>query len=318
MSRSGALARAYDLRDELQARGVQVSIELQQGRPGTPNDRWYDTRFIGSMGHHTVSSRSNGLTPVLWLVKAGRSDVPGPLCNGYLGFDGVARIICMGWANHPGAGGPLSLPGGTIPRDGARPYLFGWEIEGGIRESDWDQGGFREIMGKCHAATLAWLARDERSHSEHSTWTPRKIDRLGYTLSEARAELKPHLTPQPPKEWDEMATKAEIQDAVRDVVRAEIAKDGWFDDNFRKAFQKIMAEAAERSTPAGRHLGSHLKEALDLAGLDEKIALAVHNFKNKTTNYNTGFMVRWMYQNLGGKNRPEPGAAGASVPEDDD
>src|SRR5690554_5519892 len=187
------MARARVLRDELVKRGVSTSIEIQQGRPGTPNGRWFDTRFIGTMGHHIVSRRSQGLTPGLALVKRGRPDVPGPLCNGYLGFDGVARIICMGWANHPGAGGPYTLPGGRIPRDQACLYLFGWEIEGGIVASDWTPA-FRELMGKVFAATLAWLGRDERSHIEHKTWAPsRKIDRLGYTLSSARSELRPHL-----------------------------------------------------------------------------------------------------------------------------
>lgn len=202
MSRDEALTRARALRDELVARGVPTSIEIQQGRPGTPNERWWDRRFIGSMGHHIVSRRSQGLTPGLALVKRGRSDVPGPLCNGYLGFDGRARIICMGWANHPGAGGPYTLPGGTIPRDVARPYLFGWEIEGGIVLADWPPA-FRMLMGKCHAATLDWLGHDERSHIEHKTWAPtRKIDRLNYTLTSARAEVRANWNETPPPEDD--------------------------------------------------------------------------------------------------------------------
>lgn len=233
MSYSGAMARARALKAELEKRGVKVSIEIQQGRPGTPNDAWYDTRFIGTMGHHIVSTRSQGLTPGLALIKRGRSDVPGPLCNAYLGFDGWARIICMGWANHPGAGGPLTLPGGTIPRDVARPYLFGWEIEGGVHESDWTPE-FRVLMGKCHAATLAWLKRDERSHAEHKTWTLRKIDRLGYSLSEARAELKPHLdaTHLPPeleddmpyKDWPEADRKALAKDVADAVLDARVPR----------------------------------------------------------------------------------------------
>ena len=225
MSKSAATARARALRDELVERGVPTSIELQQGRPGTPNGRWYDTRFIGTMGHHIVSRRSQGLTPGLALVKRGRSDVPGPLCNGYLGFDGRARIICMGWANHPGAGGAYTLPGGRIPQNTGRPYLFGWEIEGGLSESDWP-ASFRTLMGKVHAATLAWLGRDERSHIEHKTWAPsRKIDRLNYTLSSARSELRPHLSVSTPPgdplmaiSGNESQVLAKIADAVLDRV----------------------------------------------------------------------------------------------------
>jgi hypothetical protein len=191
VSRTEALRRAGQLREALLDYGIRkVSIEIMQGRPGTPNDRWWDKRFIGTMGHHIVSLRSQGLTPGLALAKRGRTDVPGPLCNGYGGFDLIARIICMGWANHPGAGGPYTLPGGTVPKDAARPYLFGWEFEGGVREADWTDS-MRNFMGRCHAGTLDWLGRGSGSHIEHKTWAPtRKIDRLRYTLADARAEIR--------------------------------------------------------------------------------------------------------------------------------
>jgi len=232
MSKAQALVRARALRDELVKRGVPTSIEIQQGRPGTPNGRWYDTRFIGSMGHHIVSRRSQGLTPGLALVKRGRPDVPGPLCNGYLGFDGRARIICMGWANHPGAGGPYTLPGGRIPANTGRPYLFGWEIEGGITQADWTPA-FRTLMGKVHAATLAWLRRDERSHIEHKTWAPsRKVDRLGYSLSGARSELRPHLSVSAPKsQEDDMVRPRDWTAADKKAVREALFGDDKYAGN---------------------------------------------------------------------------------------
>ncbi len=190
MSQTGALARARALREALLDHGVAaVSIELVVGRPGGPNGAWFDERWVGTMGHHIVSHRGMGLTPGLSLVKVGRSDLPGPLCNGYGGFDEIARIICMGWANHAGAGGPYTVPSGTVPENGGRPYWFGWEFEGGIRLSDWTES-FRTFMGRCHAATLEWRGLDERSHIEHTTWAPgRKVDRLNYTLGAARAEV---------------------------------------------------------------------------------------------------------------------------------
>ena len=189
MSKAEATARAVELRTALLDHGVKaVSIELVQGRGGSG---WNGGKFIACLGHHIVSHRGMGLTPGLRLVKEGRTGLPGPLCNGYGGFDEAARIICMGWANHPGEGGPLWTPKGTIPRFNGRPYLFGWEHEGGLRPADWT-GSFRTFMGRCHAATVQWLGTDERSHFEHKDWaTPegRKIDRLGYTLASARAEL---------------------------------------------------------------------------------------------------------------------------------
>lgn len=218
MSQAGALARAHTLRESLLDHGVsRVSIELRPGRPGTPNGLWWDARFRTSMGHHIVSRRSQGLTPGLSLVKNGRSDVPGPLCNCYGGFDETARIICLGWANHPGEGGPLTVRGAVVPRDQGRPYLFGWEHEGGLALSDWTDS-FRTFMGRCHAGTLDWLGGAPADHVEHKTWAPdRKIDRLGYTTTSARAEVARVWNDGPAGGDDMPLTDAEFNEIARRV-----------------------------------------------------------------------------------------------------
>jgi hypothetical protein len=187
VSRDQAIVAARQLRVALLDHGVAtVSIELVAGRGGSG---WHDDRFVGTMGHHIVSRRSQGLTPGLHLVKVGRTGVPGPLCNGYGGFDETARIVCMGWANHPGAGGPYTVPAGTIPANNGRPYLFGWEFEGGIAAADFTDS-YREFMARCLAGTLDWLGQPVGAHLEHKTWAPtRKVDRLGYTLTQARIEI---------------------------------------------------------------------------------------------------------------------------------
>lgn len=214
MSRDAALAAARDLRGHLLDAGVpQVSIEVMEGRPGPPS-RWITrgkfagTSFVANLGHHIVSRPSaSNPTPGLALIKLGRTGVPGPLANGYGGMDLVARVICMGLANHPGEGGPWTVDGYTIPRDGGRPYLFGWEHEGGLSEAVWDatytnsatgkRMTYRSFMGRCHAGTLRWLARPRTAHGEHRTWADlkqigRKIDRLGYTRGEGIVELTPY------------------------------------------------------------------------------------------------------------------------------
>lgn len=187
MSRATALTKARRLKEIVQGKyGVRTSIELMTGRTGS----WDNNAFIGDLGHHVVSRRSQGSTPFLWLVKQGRSDVPGPLSNGYLGFDEVFRIITFDYANHPGIGGPMTLPGGRIPENNGRPYLFGVEVEGGITLDDWP-ASFREVQARMFAGILEFLGRDERSHAEHGTWTRRKVDRIYYYnhLSEARREI---------------------------------------------------------------------------------------------------------------------------------
>lgn len=207
MTQVQAVTAAQELRGFLLKRGVKtVSIELVEGRGGSG---WLRGTHVASQGHHTVSRRSNGLTPCLKLVKVGRPDVAGPLCNGYGGFDEVARIICMGWANHPGEGGPYKVEAGTIPRNNGRPYLFGWEFEGGLDLADFTPS-YRGFMAACLAGTLDYLGRTQASHLEHKTWAPgRKIDRLGYSLDKARQEIM--------DKGDEMAPLRKLGDNANDV-----------------------------------------------------------------------------------------------------
>lgn len=170
--------------------GLTVSVEWQAGRPGVR------TGFVGCLGHHTAGRWRNAaggvlLTPSLTVVKFGRPGLPGPLCNGYLGRDLVVRLITMGAANHPGEGGPLRLGDVTVARNDGRARLFGWEIEhDGVGEPWRDE--MIEAAARCHAATVDVFGNgNPERHAEHSTWAPaRKIDRRGYTVGRARAEIR--------------------------------------------------------------------------------------------------------------------------------
>lgn len=219
--RTTALARARRLREVLLDHGVpEVSIELQDGRPAY-GDTWNACKPVMVMSHHIASHPSpSSPTPGLALVKAGRSDLPGPLCNGTAGVDLVYRIICLGYANHPGYGGPLVVSGPLgayrLPQDNARAYAWGTEYEGGYSDSVWDREytnrrtgkrmTFREFMGRANAGLVEgiWAINGHGKtatsgmdlsgyHGEHKTWAPgRKPDRLNYSTASGRAEITRH------------------------------------------------------------------------------------------------------------------------------
>lgn len=231
---SSALAKARLLKAVMLDHGVpEVSIELQAGRPNSHGV--FDALFIvAEMSHHTVSRLGSNLTPVLALCKSGRSDVPGPLCNGYGGYDLCYRILTFGYANHPGEGGPITVDAKTagsftIPRDSARRYAWGTEWEGGLNVADWDKvlrnprNGvrmtMREFMGRSNAALREY--HQIVAHLEHSTWTTRKIDRLGYTAAKGEAELRRFM-----KEDDDMTPEQEARllAGMRKTVQEEVAK----------------------------------------------------------------------------------------------
>ena len=158
---------------------VPCSIELVPGRGPDP---WASIRKWLRMQHHIASYYvpTGSKTPLLGLVKNGREDLPGPLANGYGGFDLVYRILCMGMANHSGLGGPVTIDGVTVPKDSGRGPTWGTEYEGGYQE--WANiPGMLEFMGRCDNALADWSGRPITSQLEHSTWTTRKSDRRGFT-----------------------------------------------------------------------------------------------------------------------------------------
>lgn len=232
--RERALSKARELKAIMLDYGVpEVSIELEPGRPN--NFGSWDALFVvADMSHHTVSRYSSrSLTPVLSLCKWGRSDLPGPLCNGYGGWDLCYRILTFGYGNHPGTGGPKTVPAltagtFTIPRDSARRYAWGTEWEGGLNAADWDRElrnprtghkmTFREFMGRSNAALEEYHKIHPLAHLEHSSWTSRKIDRLGYTASKGIAEKKKYSR----KDWFDMATKDELKEALSEVLADQL------------------------------------------------------------------------------------------------
>jgi hypothetical protein len=259
--RDTALVRARAVREVLLDYGVpEVSIELQPGRP-SGTDVWNSLNPVMVTSHH-IASRPTPENPVpgLRIVKGGRSDLGPPLCNGTAGVDLVYRILCLGWANHPGFGGPLTVRGPlgsfTIPKDNARPYAWGTEYEGGYSDEVWDRiytnrrtgkrMTFREFMGRangglCEAIWLPGLNShgnydDIRPgmdlsgyHGEHSTWAPtRKIDRRNYTTESGRAEIRRYATK---TEEDDMfdekdrATLKRIEAAVDAGAKADKERD---------------------------------------------------------------------------------------------
>lgn len=193
---TNAQGAAQILKGYLEKRGVRVSIELQVGARAQYG--WYNPMHFAELSHHTATRRTMGSTPALRVVKQGRVDVPGPLANGYMGFDLVYRIITMGVANHSGKGGPMVFGSRVIPKDLGAYYLWGTEYEGGLDINDFTPS-YRRMMGLANAGICEYLAARNSFftndpyalHAEHSSWAPlRKIDRLGYNRSKGIDEIK--------------------------------------------------------------------------------------------------------------------------------
>ncbi len=197
MTQQLALVQARRLQDIARSKGLECVIDLKPDSGG----RWLEpmANRVGHLAHHVYSKQAHGVTRFYQMVRNGdpSRDLPGPLANFYMGWDGVARIITLGRANHPGRGGPLTLAGKTIPKDNARPYLLGTEFEGGWIADEWSPW-FRERMALWNGSVLELIGRPVEAHAEHLTWAPgRKNDRLGYTAARGRDEIRRALAGAP-------------------------------------------------------------------------------------------------------------------------
>lgn len=163
---------------------VEVGPWRSHVRPGT-------FRPEGVMIHHTGST---GFASTLKVVRYGREDLAGPLCNIYVA-KGRCYIVSAGRANHAGAGSSVVLKemrknipptatarnrGLTDDFKGANGLFVGFEILGKgdntpIPEADW------AVAAKAAAACLRNLHHPHKSHAiGHGEWTARKPDpRLG-------------------------------------------------------------------------------------------------------------------------------------------
>jgi len=126
---------------------------------------------LGHVVHHTAGAPESAgyKTPSLAICINGRSDLPGPLCNWYLGFDNVCYVVASGRANHagrPDGGNCRGMTGNTT--------AWGVECE---HPGTFPLAANRvEILARGVAAVIKGTCEQNQVVS-HSEWAPsRKID----------------------------------------------------------------------------------------------------------------------------------------------
>lgn len=146
-----------------------------------------------SVAHWTAGPRGAqpGTRPLLRLVTEGRADLPGPLCNDYLGRAGEVVLVAAGRANHAGPGHWMGVTGNT----GA----VGTEAEA-ADNNDWTDDQRRSyplvhvahLLAMWEKGTLPWhllTATRVCGHSEYALPKGRKIDVNGYDMPDLRAQV---------------------------------------------------------------------------------------------------------------------------------
>ncbi|MGC4809001.1 N-acetylmuramoyl-L-alanine amidase [Micromonospora sp. DT228] len=168
--------------DVLRAAGVQVVVEgdwLNRMRPGS-----FDP--IGVLWHHTASTSSaSNPHPALGICINGRSDLPGPLCQALVDYNGVFHVISAGRCNHAGVSGGS----GPIPAGDGNTLMIGWEIDYNGVSQEMTAAQYNASLAAT-AAVLTRLGRNSsyaRGHRETSTTG--KIDPSFIDLNVMRADV---------------------------------------------------------------------------------------------------------------------------------
>lgn len=164
----------------------------------------------GFVFHHTAGPRT-GATPSLSTCINGRPDLPGPLCNVFLGRDGSVHVVASGRANHAGAGSWHTLSGNAS--------VYGLEIENvGTPSEPWSPL-ILDLAARIAAAT--GVAAE--FCCQHKEWAPdRKIDMHTVTGREMRERIAairntpaPAPTPAPlPQEDEDMYIRDQKSGAI--------------------------------------------------------------------------------------------------------
>jgi N-acetylmuramoyl-L-alanine amidase len=215
------------LADALRAEGCTVKEHdgwQNRGRPASSGG--FEPQ--GVTEHHTGTHTSyHNPCPTLNTCIQGRSDLPGPLAQVVIGYDGVCHVIAAGRANHAGT------------NDGFGPYYhgdgnaqsFGFEID-----YDGTQDPSPEQKDAATRASVAVLRKKKHDQSwvvtHKETSTTGKWDTGQITGDQWRQRVKDRLVTKPGDDdepylsWPEKDRKA----LVGDVVDAVLTRDLYADD----------------------------------------------------------------------------------------
>lgn len=136
-----------------------------------------------AIGHHTATSgKAPGDLPTLRILRDGRSDLPGPLCQVAVARSGVAHIIASGKANHagPGAWSGISSSSLTVGCEVEHPGTGIWQPA--------QLAAFDLVM----AALLDGLGQGASKYCGHREWAQpkgRKVDPGGVDLDRQRLRI---------------------------------------------------------------------------------------------------------------------------------
>lgn len=176
-----------------------VIKETRDWRHHNRNHKGPFNNVNGVMIHHTVTSDTKSTVKLCY---DGRSDLPGPLCHGVIGKDGVVYMVGNGRTNHAGSGDDdvlravideRPLPPDNEQNTDGNARFYGFECENlGDGIDPWPEEQL-EAVEKAAAAICRAYGWHAGSVIGHLEWQPGKIDPKGFTMDSMRARIARRL-----------------------------------------------------------------------------------------------------------------------------
>lgn len=173
-----------DMADVLRAAGLRVvEVDGWKKRGHGPMKR-----ASAIVWHHTATSaKAVGDYPSLRIVRDGRSDLPGPLCNLGLGRDGTWYVVAAGFAYH--AGSVRSQYVDVADNDTS----IGVEAENDGVSGVWPAAQYASYVKGTAALAKAYKIPASRVLGHKEISTAGKIDPYGIDMTKARAAVQAGL-----------------------------------------------------------------------------------------------------------------------------
>jgi hypothetical protein len=203
------------LADALRAEGAKVDEYPGWKARGRPSSSGQFNPY-GVLWHHTGSTSSaTNPAPTLKMCVSGRTDLPGPLCQVVIGFDGTCHVIAAGRANHAGK---CSGFGPFVTGDG-NWQMVGFEIDyNGTQPMTAKQ---KDAATRASAACLKRFKHDEEYAARHAeTSLTGKWDTGGVTGPQLRAMIRTYMNK---GDEDMPLTDADLK-KIRTIVNEEVGK----------------------------------------------------------------------------------------------
>ncbi|MGI5515239.1 N-acetylmuramoyl-L-alanine amidase [Streptomyces sp. CA-106131] len=162
----------------------------------------------GVVVHHTATL--GGTSKNVQICRDGYSSLPGPLCHGVIGKDGVVYLVGYGRANHAGGGDNdvlnaviaesyMTIPPATHKGEGdagavdGNARFYGFECENaGDGKDPWPAKQVETIV-RAGAAVCRAHAWGPRSVIGHLEWSDQKSDPKGFTMPSIRDRIGERL-----------------------------------------------------------------------------------------------------------------------------